>query len=392
MAGHSAGDGIGEDHNEPLSPVSPASATADTRDVFSDDYAESFTESYAPSILAPSIRQARSASPSPERPSVQHDPYRTSWEGLNSPFADPPARSRSSIRKSAENVQSGVREEFRRGSGLPLVATPGVTAQPRLAAVAHRSISSASSFAGSQSPTSHGGEGPSHPYTMYPQGLAMSRTASVASTARPLSMAQSVRGPSHPYAMYSQNVGEDGPSASHQNGIPVGFPGSSNNYHRRIGPEGEEQDIIGPDGHTEQLPPYSRYPDEVNNKDIVQASALPSIGEQHGEDHSPVSSAVATSLSPSDAPHHDLEEPDSGEHESNEKTWKGKTTKEKWQTKAFGVPFWLLLLCFVLIVVTAVVLGAVLGAVIANKHQDYKMARRPPYASTPWPDQALSTS
>ena len=43
--------------------------------------------------------------------------------------------------------------------------------------------------------------------------------------------------------------------------IPVGFPGRSDHYQRRIGPEGEEaDDLIGPYGHREQLPPYTQEP------------------------------------------------------------------------------------------------------------------------------------
>ena len=67
--------------------------------------------------------------------------------------------------------------------------------------------------------------------------------------------------------MYTQNVVEDEPPVpAVQSAIPVGFPGLNTGYHRQIGPDGEEQDIVGPDGHTEQLPPYSRYPDEVPTK------------------------------------------------------------------------------------------------------------------------------
>jgi hypothetical protein len=67
--------------------------------------------------------------------------------------------------------------------------------------------------------------------------------------------------------MYPQNVVEDEPPIPPiQSAIPVGFPGLSTGYHRQIGPDGEEQDIVGPDGHTEQLPPYTRYPDEVPTK------------------------------------------------------------------------------------------------------------------------------
>ena len=76
----------------------------------------------------------------------------------------------------------------------------------------------------------------------------------------------SVQRPAHPYAMYSQSGLDDETSSVRdmhaipptvpaiQTAMPVGFPGLNNGYHRVLGPDGEEQDIIGPDGHTEQLP------------------------------------------------------------------------------------------------------------------------------------------
>ena len=76
--------------------------------------------------------------------------------------------------------------------------------------------------------------------------------------------------------MYSQNVAEnpeENDIAPAPPAIPVGFPGLNTGYHRQIGPDGEEQDIIGPDGHTEQLPPYSKYPEEGPTKASLVAEA-----------------------------------------------------------------------------------------------------------------------
>ncbi|KAJ6093124.1 hypothetical protein N7486_008413 [Penicillium sp. IBT 16267x] len=121
----------------------------------------------------------------------------------------------------------------------------------------NQSVSSRFSIPRALSPY-NGATGPSHPYSMYPQ-VGVSRSASVGSTStirpidRPLG---ETSGPQHPYGMYSQNVVEEGIDDE----IPVGFPGL-NSFQpppsRRIDDVG---DIIGPDGHTEPLPPYSRYP------------------------------------------------------------------------------------------------------------------------------------
>ncbi|KAL9051278.1 MAG: hypothetical protein Q9162_006121 [Coniocarpon cinnabarinum] len=393
MAG--ASGGAGQDHDRPLSPVTPLSPF-DSENIFSDDYAESFNESYAPSLAAASLRDTRSASPS-LRSSMQRAPSQSSVHGLTSPFADPPLNLRSSIRKSGGDATLESRAGSS-GEAGPAVATGFNNGMHTgSAGLAHRSTSSASSFAGSQSQTSSGrAEGPSHPYAMYPQGLAMSRSASIASSARPLSHAPSTRGPAHPYALYTQNVNDELPASAggQQTNIPVGFLGSNHPFHRRVGPDGEEQDIVGPDGHTEQLPPYTRYPDEANNKGVAEARTLPSIGEQRTEETSPLSPVPAAHPNPIRVQTAPIPaEPDVSGQNMSEKRWDRKSRKEKWKTRVFGVPFWLLLLIFVLVVVIAVVIGAVLGATISNKHSDHssKNHTAPTEAPTPWRD-SLTTS
>jgi hypothetical protein len=112
----------------------------------------------------------------------------------------------------------------------------------------------------------HGPSNPSHPYQMYMQNVRLARTPSVTTTSTtPLadSSFPDPRGPTHPYSMYPQGTAASESSTAPPTVIPVGFPGIPDQYQRRIGPEGEDiGDIIGPDGHTEQLPPYTRYPDE----------------------------------------------------------------------------------------------------------------------------------
>lgn len=122
-----------------------------------------------------------------------------------------------------------------------------------------------------------GPSAPSHPYQMYSQNPRLARTLSVATTSstpttRPESEYNGPSGPTHPYSMYPQNPFVDTNSqvsVPAVPAIPVGFTSASDPYQRRIGPEGEEAgDIIGPDGHTEELPPYTRYPDEYYNRKI----------------------------------------------------------------------------------------------------------------------------
>ena len=50
-------------------------------------------------------------------------------------------------------------------------------------------------------------------------------------------------------------------------------PGHAQPYQRRLGPDGEDaDDLVAPDGHTEQLPPYSKYPNDLPPK---ERSAIP---------------------------------------------------------------------------------------------------------------------
>ncbi|TLD28741.1 hypothetical protein PspLS_03227 [Pyricularia sp. CBS 133598] len=130
-----------------------------------------------------------------------------------------------------------------------------------------------------------GPSGPSHPYTLYRQDIGLNRSLSVntTSTARPSPEQSFMRptGPVHPYGQYAQNtVGIDqivaGPGLAGGFG---GFPGiATDSYRRRLGPDGEEiGGLIGPHGHTEELPPYTRYPDEQYARKVRDAEALSSL-------------------------------------------------------------------------------------------------------------------
>jgi hypothetical protein len=124
------------------------------------------------------------------------------------------------------------------------------------------SVSSASSpFIPVEGPY-QGPSGPSHPYGVYVQNAGLARTLSIATTStapRPESSFAGPQAPTHPYGMYHQGTVEG--MAVDPAAIPVGFAGRGGQYQRRHGSDGEEiADMIGPDGHTEQLPPYSREP------------------------------------------------------------------------------------------------------------------------------------
>ncbi|GLB19156.1 hypothetical protein AtubIFM61612_009061 [Aspergillus tubingensis] len=147
-----------------------------------------------------------------------------------------------------------------------------------------------------------GATGPSHPYAMYPQvGVSRSPSVATTSTLRPVDRPlEDTTAPQHPYAMYPQNVvaEDDGIDNSM---VPLGFPGHNAQVYQRPPNRADDDlgDLIGPDGHTEQLPPYSRYPENavpkvegtfatVNDAGIIQDEIL------HNERAGPPMSEVSS--------------------------------------------------------------------------------------------------
>jgi len=340
---------------------------------------------------------------------------------------------RTATRNSTAKVRNSVVQD-----GRP----PGLSNRPPASQspLHHRdSVSSTASFATTSMSENPFETGPSHPYGMYPQHT-MNRSSSVATAStgrqdRPMS----VQRPAHPYAMYSQSGLDDETPAQDlhsiqpiippiQTAMPVGFPGLNNGYHRVLGPDGEEQDIIGPDGHTEQLPPYSRYPDAGPTKASMAAEAsasrvipaplnpamdiedpfnapaspvspvseasfsahalpaaeplLPAITparlppqrpETQTGSVAPVSSANTVPAAPSDSSSASLLTAESGEY-SEKYNEKGdpESAKVSWRKKRlFGkVPMGVVVVVLVLLLVFAVALGAAIGTFAAKKHNN----------------------
>lgn len=249
--------------------------------------------------------------------------------------------------------------------------------------------------------------GPSFPYGMYPQNT-MARSASITtdSVGRPprISLSQ----PTHPYGMYPQNVMEspDEPAVSPiAAAIPVGFPGLNAGYHRRLGPDGEEQDIIGPDGHTEQLPPYSRYPEEGPTKAAMAAEAsvspieaplpatvptpLPAPAPAPAPvPNSPVNDVTPPPLAPPLPQPPAIEERvseaassastvDIAEQGISEKSKPSRRGKKKWgDKKLWGkIPLGLVIPLLILVLIFAIILGAVIGMVVVKGKKNNSKGR-----------------
>ena len=263
--------------------------------------------------------------------------------------------------------------------------------------MAHRSVSSASShnFASTGSPRF--AAGPSHPYNMYTQS-ALARTASMAteSTVRaPARRTSMEAGPQHPYSMYPQGLGEDLDDEPVPNAaVPLGFTGVSTSFQRRLGPDGEEQDIIGADGHAEQLPPYTRYPEDGPEKLPLLTvpappTALHSRAPVAGTD--PTMALMHDPILPPPTPQPQSMSDDStlrntrsrspGNAESNndssssdsllsKKTWGEKSWKEKRKTRVCGVPFWWIILATGVVLFITIVISGVIGGFFAHQRAE----------------------
>lgn len=229
---------------------------------------------------------------------------------------------------------------------------------------------------------------------MYPQESRLVRTASIATTTTVAPVERNYTGPSgptHPYGMYPQNTVPEPESQTPQPvaPIPVGFPGLNNNYQRRLGPDGEEiAGIIGPDGHTEELPPYSQYPDEAFARKARPTVIAPVAGAggmglatrnpefaSRDDLNSPQSRQSTRSLM-SDASHHQVNTAALNASEKPElKKWQ-KTARRK----VCGIiPIWALFLTAGIFVLFGIILGTVLAVLKPKdkpKHSNHDSTNR----------------
>lgn len=243
--------------------------------------------------------------------------------------------------------------------------------------IPHRSVSHISNFSlpRSQSPY-QGATEPSHPYAMYPQGVGVARSSSSSTNNTRIDRYPGSSGPTQPYGMYSQNTApEDEIIPDTLRPVP-GFPGLTQDY-RRIGPDGDEAaDIVGPDGYREQLPPYTRYANDippkavatepgVENQNIERTLSTPSemINQpQRSQDTllAPQPGIMRSNLAVDDSLTQ-LNPPDvtqGGHSKERDRGGRGK------RRICFGkLPLWLVM---TLIFIGAILLGAVIGGVLGH--------------------------
>ena len=245
-----------------------------------------------------------------------------------------------------------------------------------------RQTSMISSFSVPRIPSPYqGATGPSHPYAMYPQDTTLNRASIISTIRTPERSYNGPNGPIHPYVMYPQNTllepeMESGPATVPI--APVGFPGLGQHYTRRLGPDGEEaDDIIGPDGHTEQLPPYTRFPDAAVTKERYAPGApdnedLPSTPLTQAEPPAVPGPVEETQASDDDGVEINI----AAAEAAGRPVWRG-TARQRWtrrskkRTCCGSVPRWAVILIVVLAVLLAVVLGGVIGRWASQSHNNH---------------------
>jgi hypothetical protein len=222
------------------------------------------------------------------------------------------------------------------------------------------SVSSRMSIPRSQSPY-RGPTAPSQPYGQYNQ---VTRASSIISdaTIRPLELPfVSHRGPEHPYTMFTQSTIPD--DASSERHVDMGFAGISRPYRSGQSTTGNEVgDIVGRDGHIEQLPPYSRYADNVIAKgDMQQVEPQTS---NISADSTPDTIVPTAEASGSDV---ELTAVGGSDRSTDELARKEGMPTEKKRRTCFGLPIWTVVVVIAVIVLAAV-LGGVIGGVVGNQH------------------------
>ena len=226
-----------------------------------------------------------------------------------------------------------------------------------------------------------GASGPSHPYGMYPQNTSLNRASSTA-TVRPTErLYTGPDRPMHPYGVCPQTTtpeGEGDPLIASTDIASVGFPGLRQQYARRLGPDGEDaDDIIGPDGHTEQLPPYTRYPDrrgEARSTHNKERSAPAAEASPPSSPDLPWTATTAASMSDALLPNRARSDGETTAVDSETASPEAESTKEKWAERSkrrtcFGkLPYWSICLMVFALVLLAAVGGAFLWRFIGSRH------------------------
>lgn len=341
-------------------------------DIFSDDFALEPLEVQGAFTPSSPAQDAASPTSSFDIPHMLGITRRTSTSAQ-----ELPRRNRNSL---SQSISRGFLSRRERPSSQNY-ATSIVSASdiPKTASVPPRSMStvSNSSMPRAQSPY-QGATGPSHPYGMYSQDTQIVRNPSSATNSTVRMPERSYAGfnePTQPYGLYSQNIALEDQLNLGSNmvrSVP-GFPRQEQNYRRRYEHDGEEAaDIIGPDGYTEQLPPYSRYANDIPPKNETSGMGMidDEPRDQSGSSQNTLSFTQSRNIiaGTSVAENSSTQlNPSAGQTAVS--TTGGGYFKERVKAKGkkricFGkIPMWILM---VFLLVAATLLGAVIGGILGR--------------------------
>ena len=368
-------------HSRPLEPLS-----IPTQNIFSDEFALEPLE-------VPDSHQVSPLSEDESHDATLEAPRRSlSWQRTSDSEVGSIGRNRLSQRSAARSSVSSRFDGRLSQSTNPPRSLTSISDSGNTNSSQHPSVRTISTFGfpRAQSPY-QGATGPSQPYGMYPQAAGVSRTPSVqtTSTIRPPERSYSgPNGPTQPYGMYAQGtVPED--EVDTVAGVPPvagAFAGSGHDFQRPLGPDGEDvDDLIGPDGYTEQLPPYSRYANGIPPKYSSGIGSLHnSLRRSAPPPPAPSQESSEETLNNSEGRDAGLVNPfeDSSTQINSETSDavppkdEGGNFKEKVQRRArrkvcFGVPCWLCL-ALIIVVFLAVLLGGLVGGLIAHHRGEEK--------------------
>lgn len=174
-------------------------------------------------------------------------------------------------------------------------------------------------------------------------------------------------GPEHPYGMYQNTVPEedddDVATSSGMGATFVGAPAVASSFAGGSSSSGNDTgDIVGSDGHVEQLPPYTRYADNVVAKgDMADINRDAPTHEQQSP-----SLTEASALSPNSSSSEAEINPSPTQEESQEIARKEGLYERSKRRKCCGIPLIILVLLIAVIIVSAAV-GGVVGGIVGNR-------------------------
>lgn len=193
----------------------------------------------------------------------------------------------------------------------------------------------------------------------------------------------------------------------------AGFPGMDQDYQRRLVPDGEDvDDLIGPDGYAEQLPPYTRFangipPKYTSGMGSVRRSGVPPtyMSESVSIRRSAVPAAPEDSQEILSSPRHNLNSSSDNASSMNPFTDsstqlnpttaiavfpkdEGGSFKERVREKSKRrvkvccgvIPCWLVFVLSVVLILV-VILGGGIGGLIAHKHVEGATGHNQPEAA-----------